>query len=233
MTFRLSAASLLLSLLVAGPLGGQNLSVDENAFRIYRGGEEVGREEFSIRQIGSTAPRRLVLRGEVDLTLDSGSIFLAPVMAVEGETMAVSTYRVKVTGAETTDASVNLSGNRYLTRVVSEAGEQLREYRAGPGSVLMDEDVVHHHYLLIPFLRDDQAVSLSVLSPRASRQERVTLSMVGEEEIRVGGILVQGARRFHLEGGEHPRDIWFDDQGRILRLEIPSLEYVAEREDLT
>jgi hypothetical protein len=57
-------------------------------------------------------------------------------------------------------------------------------------------------------------------------------SLVGEEEIRVGGILVQNARRFHLAGGEHPRDVWFDDQGRVLRLEVPSLGYVAERESL-
>lgn len=61
----------------------------------------------------------------------------------------------------------------------------------------------------------------------------MTLSFVGEEEIRVGGVLFQGARRFHLEGGVHSRDIWFDDQGRILRLEVPSLGYVAERESLT
>jgi hypothetical protein len=214
-------------------LESQNLSVDENAFRIYVNGEEVGREDFSIRQIGSGVPRRLILRGEVDLNLESGATFLAPVMAVEGEAMEVSTYQVKVTGPEQADVSVNVSGNRYLTRVVSDDGEQLREFRAGPGSVLMDEGVVHHHYLLGPFLREDQSVSLSVLSPRAFRQERVTLSFVGEEEIRVGGILFQGARRFHLEGGEHARDIWFDDQGRILRLEIPSLGYVAEREHLT
>lgn len=233
MTARFLGPLLLFLLFPAMTAEGQNLSVDENAFRIYLNGEEAGREEFSIRQIGSGVPRRLVLRGTIELDLESGGIFLAPAMAVQGDALAVSTYTVKVTGAETTDVRVEVSGNRYLSRVISEAGEQLREYRAGPGSLLMDEGVAHHHYLLGPFLEDGQSVSLSVLSPRASRQVRMTLSLVGEEEIRVGGILFQGARRFHLEGGAQPRDIWFDDQGRILRLEIPSLGYVAERESLT
>ena len=61
----------------------------------------------------------------------------------------------------------------------------------------------------------------------------MTLSFVGEEEIHVGGLLVSDARRYHLEGGDHPRDIWFDTQGRILRLEIPTQGLVAERESLT
>ncbi len=224
---------LLILLFLPGRGTGQSLAVDENAFRIYLNGQEIGREEFSIRQIGSAAPRRLILRGTVDLNDQSGPVLLAPAMAVQGNEMGVSTYHVKVTGAETTDVSVNVSGNRYLLRVVSEAEERLREYRAGPGSVLLEEGVVHHHYLLGPLLQNDRVVSLSVLSPRAARQERMTLSFVGEEEIRVGGVLFQGARRFHLEGGVHSRDIWFDDQGRILRLEIPSLGYVAERESLS
>ncbi len=217
---------------IPAQLAAQNLAVDENAFRIYLDGREAGREEFSIRQIGSGAPRRLILQGDVEMTLESGVLYLAPAMAVEGDSMSVSTYQVKVTGSETTDVVVNVSGNRYLSRVVSESGEQLREYRAGPGSILLDEGVAHHHYLLRPFLEEGRAVSLSVLSPRQSRQERMTLSMVGEEEIRVGGVLIQDVRRFHLAGGDHPRDIWFDDQGRILRLEIPALGYVAERETL-
>jgi len=217
------------------PLGaaGQSVAVDENAFRIYLNGEEVGREEFSIRQIGPRQQRRLILNGTVVLELESGNLNLAPVMDVQGETLDVTTYQIKVTGTETTDIFVNVTKNRYLARIVSASGEQLREFRAGPGSVLLDDGVVHHHYLLSPFLENGPAVSLSVLSPRGGHQNRMTLSLVGQEEIRVGGILVPDARRFHLEGGDSPRDIWFDSQGRILRLEIPSQAYVAERESLS
>jgi hypothetical protein len=193
----------------------------------------VGTEEFSIRQIGPAGQRRLILRGTVELDLPDGSINLAPAMDAQGESLGVSDYQIRVSGSEATDIFVTVSGNRFLARIVSEAGERLREFRAGSGSVLIDEGVVHHHYLLTPYLDDGSAVSLTVLSPRAGRQDRMTLSLVGEEEIRVGGILVPGVRRFHLEGGDRSRDIWFDSQGRILRVEVPSQGLIAERESLT
>ena len=59
----------------------------------------------------------------------------------------------------------------------------------------------------------------------------MAFALVGEEEVRVGTNLIQG-RHFRLEGGEASRDLWFDAQGRILRVEIPSRGYTAERESL-
>ena len=233
MNIRLLAPALFFLALYPSRIHCQNVSVDENTFRIYLDGKVVGHEEFSIRRIGPGGQQRIILRGTVELNLSEGTLNLAPAMDVQGETLGVSDYQIKVSGTETTDIFVSVSGNRYLARVVSSEGEQLREFRAGPGSVLLDEGVVHHHYLLNPFLDDESAVSLTVLIPRAGRQERMTLSLVGEEEIRVGGVLVPDTRRFHLEGGDHSRDIWFDSQGRILRMEIPSQGYLAERESLT
>jgi len=233
MTRRLLASTLFILALSPSQIQSQNVAMDENAFRIYLDGEVMGREEFSIRQTGPGNQQRIILRGSVELEMPEGTLTLAPLMAVQGETLGVSDYQIKVSGIETTDIYVTVSDNRYLARIISSSGEQLREFRAGPGSVLLDEGVVHHHYLLNPFLETGSAVSLTILSPRGGRQERMTLSLVGEEEIRVGGVLVSDARRFHLEGGEHPRDIWFDSQGRILRVEIPSKGYLAERESLT
>lgn len=225
-------AAAFLALIPARALS-QNVSVDENVFRIFLNGDAVGREEFSIRQIGPLGQRRIILHGSVQLDLPDGRLNLVPAMDAQGGSLGISTYQIKASGTEATDIFVTVSGNRFLARTVSSAGEQLREFRAGPGSVLLDEGVVHHHYLLNPFLEAEAAVSLTVLIPRQGRQERMTLTLVGEEEIRVGGVLVPDARRFHLGGGEHPRDIWFDNQGRILRLEIPSQGILAERETMT
>jgi hypothetical protein len=227
------APAILLWASIHSPVAGQSVSVDENTFRLYRNGEPVGTEEFSIRQIGPAGENRIILRGAVEMDLPDGAINLAPAMDAQGETLAVSDYQVRVTGSETTGIFVTTSGNRFLARIVSESGEQLREFRAGSGSVLLDEGIVHHHHLLTPYLEETSAVSLTVLSPRGGRQDRMTLSLVGEEEIRVGGVLVSGVRHFHLEGGDRSRDIWFDDQGRILRLEIPSRGFIAERESVS
>lgn len=232
MSARMSAAAVLLVLLVSYPIQAQNVSLDEGAFSLYLHGQRVGREEFSIRRAGVGAQARVILRGAVNLDLPSGRLNLAPAMDASGGELEVSAYQIKVSGSETTEIFASLSGRRYLVRVVSSLGEQLREFRAGPGSVLLDEDVAHHHYLLTPFLEDGSAVSLTILTPRAQSQLRMTLSLVGREEVRVGQDLWQ-ARRFRLDGGEGARDIWFDEQGRILRIEIPSKGYLAERESLS
>jgi hypothetical protein len=226
-------SALLFLALAPAVADAQNVSVDESAFRIYRNGEPVGKEEFSIRRIGRGVEQRLILHGTVDLSGPEGNITLAPAMGVRAGSLSVLDYQIKVAGAETTDIFVTVSGNRFLARTLSSEGEQLREFRAGSGSVLLDEGVVHHHYLLAAFIEGEATVSVNVLTPRAGTQQRMTLSFEGEEEIRIGGSLVPGARRFHLEGGDASRDIWLDDQGRILRLEIPSQGYLAERESIS
>jgi hypothetical protein len=233
MTARLLFPAMILLAFPPTVVMGQNVSVDQNAFQIYVNGDLIGREDFSIRQIGPRGQQRITLRGAVEMEEAGGPLHLAPAMEADGETLGVSSYQIKVSGTETTDIFVRVAENRYLARIVSSSGEQLREFRAGPGSVLLDEGVVHHHYLLGSFLEVESTVSLTVLIPRAGRQQRMTLSLIGEEEIRVGGILVPNARRYHLEGGDESRDIWFDDQGRILRLEIPSRSFIAERESVT
>ena len=232
MNLKRLAPVVLLSALFPGSAQGQNLSVDEGSFRIYEQGQPIGTETFSIRQIGPGGQQRVILRGTVDLNLPGGAVTLAPAMDVQGSTLAISDYQVKVAGAETTDIFVSVSGNRFLVRTLSAAGEELREFRAGPGSVLLDDGIVHHHYLLGPYLDSASPVSLTMLSPRAGRQNRMTLTLVGQEEIRIGDMLVPDARRYRLAGSEGTRDIWFDGQGRILRLEIPSQDYLAERVDL-
>jgi hypothetical protein len=189
----------------------------------------VGSEEFSISRSGMGDQARVILRGSVEMDTVEGELAMAPAMDARGSDLGVSTYQIKVTGSENTEIYVGLSGSRYQSRVISEAGERLREFRAGPGSVLLDDGVAHQHYLLTPFLDEASAVSITVLTPRAGRQLRMTLSYVGEEEVRVGDALFR-AKRFRVEGREGGRDVWFDDQGRVLRVEVPSTGYLAERD---
>jgi len=227
----LKAVTASLFFLLPGAVSGQNVSVDEGAFRITVDGEIVGREEFSIRRVGTGEQARIILRATVEMDLPAGRRRLVPAMEAAGGDMGVTAYQMKVTGAQPSEVYVSRSGRRYLAKVISAQGEEVREFRAGPGSVLLDRYVAHQHHLLVPFLNGPAAVSLTVLAPEAGEQIRMTLSSEGEEEVRVGTDLVQG-RHYRLEGGGTSRDIWFDQQGRILRVEDPSRGYVAERESL-
>ncbi len=214
------------------PARGQNVSLDEATMQVYREGALVGREEFSIRRVGSGGQARVILRGTVTTDTPDGRLALSPMMDTEGADLLLSGYQIDVSGPQTTAISVTRSGNRFLMRAISSSGERLREFRAGPGSILLDEGVAHHYFLLTPYLETSSPVSLTVLVPRTGNQVRMTLTRVGEEEIRVGDRLVD-AQHFRLEGGGDVREVWFDGQERILRVEIPSMEYVAERESLS
>jgi hypothetical protein len=214
-----------------GSLSGQNVSVDEGAFRIAINGEIVGREDFSIRRVGVGEAARIILRATVELDLPEGRRNLVPAMRAGGGDVGVMDYQMKISGSQVSEVYVSRSGSRFLAKVISARGEDVREFRAGPGSVLMDRHVAHQHHLLLPFLDGPDAVSLTVLAPEEGQQFRMTLSSVGEEEVRVGTELVRG-RHFRLEGEDGSRDIWFDEQGRILRVENANRGYVAERESL-
>jgi len=212
-------------------LVGQNVSVDEGVFRVTLNGEIVGREDFSIRRVGMGSEARVILRATVEIDLPGGRRSLAPAMEATGGDLSVTAYQMKISGAETAEIYVSRAGRRFLAKIISPRGEEVREYRAGPGSIILDRDVAHQHHLLVPFLDDPGSVSLTVLSPETGEQVRMTFALVGEEEVRVGTNLIQG-RHFRLEGGEASRDLWFDAQGRILKVEIPSRGYTAERESL-
>lgn len=230
MPFKPQTLALLLSL-IPSPSAGQNVVVDENVFRIILQGEIVGREEFSIRRVGVGRDARVILRGSVELDLPEGRRNLAPAMEASGEDLSPTAYQLKVSGTQPLEVYVSRSERRFLAKVLSSEGEQVREFRAGPGSILLDDLIAHQHHLLVPYLGQDSAVSLTVLSPQTGKQVRMTLRQLGIEEVRVGTELVQGSH-FRLEGGEESREIWFDGQGRILRVAVPSLGYVAERESL-
>jgi hypothetical protein len=223
-------AALFISFLPA-TVSAQFRSIDEAAFRISIQGEVVGREEFSIRQAGTGNQTQMILRGTVDLDLPEGSLRLAPILAVDGGNRGVSTYQIKVAGMETTEITVRVAGGRYLAKILSDRGEELREFRAGSGSVILDQDVAHQYFLLTPFLDETTGVSLTVLTPREGRQRRMSLTFVGEDQVPVG-MQHLDARHFRLDGGGGARDVWFDEQWRILRVEIPSRGYVAEREKM-
>jgi hypothetical protein len=220
-------------LLASGHWGllAQNVALDEGAFRVSIDGQVVGREEFSIRRAGVGRQARVVLRGTVQLDAADGERSLAPALEAGGPELTVMAYQMKVSGSVTSDIYVSRVDQRFLAKVVSQEGEQLREFRAGPGSILLDHEVAHHFFLLTPYLEEESAVSLTILAPRAGRQTRMTLTQLGRQEIRVGARLVN-ARRYRLEAGDRASEVWYDDQGRVLRVEVPSVGYLADREIL-
>ncbi len=192
--------------------------IDEGTFAVTRGGDIIAREEFRITrtsagfQLTSTVsypPRRtrVVVTSTLTLGLDSlPTVF-------ESQTEAGG-YRVVA----------QFGPRRLVFRTESERGESAREYPAAPRSFVVSDSVFA--FYAIPPRRVSGTVRLTW--PREDRRTDFELTT------RDGGTPVIDGRSTHvtvvvLSSGADRRECWFDDAGRLVKVEIPSTGIVAER----
>lgn len=226
---RILAALLALSALSALPLAAQEGNVDQGTFRVYVDGREVGTEEFTITQAGSGASGVTLATGRVDLRLANGALRLQPRLRAQGVALDPAQYQVDVSGDAPQRIVGNIGSGKVSARIVTASGEQLREYVATAGAVVLDDAVAHHYYFLAQRLH---AGRVPVIIPRESRQVMATVTNRGEETVQVGGHAV---RLFHLvvqpQGGTEA-DVWVDALNRVIKVEIPARQYLAVRTEL-
>jgi hypothetical protein len=235
MAMRPALATLLVPLLAgfaaaggAEPPPTQTVTLDEGAFRLFLGGAEVGTETFTIRQNGTGASAVIIAQGRTVLTGARGGEEVTASLEVGGTTLRPAAYQVTVQGAEPQRIAGRVVGGRFSARIVSPAGEAMREYLAGEGAILVDEGVAHHYYFLARRL-DGGSVSVPIIIPRQSRQVAAQVTARGEETIAIDGRNVQ-ARRFNVAPAGLPvRHLWVDAQGRVLRVDIPDTGFRAVR----
>ena len=214
-------------LLAPLPLSAQ--AVDQGTFRVSVEGREVGTEEFSITQSGSGAVAVTMATGRVALRLPDGSLQLAPRLRAQGVGADPVQYQVDVSGDAPQRVVGTIGGGRVSAKIVTAAGEQLREYVASVGAVVLDEGVAHHYYFLAT---RTHAGRVPIIVPRENRQVMATVSSRGEESVQVGG---RSVRLFHLlvqpQGGAEA-NVWVDDLNRVIKVEIPGRRYLAVRTEL-
>ncbi len=228
-TFALATLALALGTLAMAPAPalGQTTVVDEGTFRLSVRGTPVGTETFAIRRSGSGPGATIVAQGRV--VLDSGEQTRS-LLQFEGPDLRPTAYQIEVTGPRTQSITGQASGNRFRATIVSTAGEQMREYLATDGAIILDEGVAHQYYFLLSVT--DGAGRVPVIVPRQSRQVPASVTDLGSEDITIDGRTAT-TRRFRVEPQGLPaRLVWADAQNRVLRLQIPDEDYVAERTSL-
>jgi len=207
---------------------GQRVVVDEGTFTIYRGGQQVGTEEFTIRREGLGPDATVFAHAVVKLDGPEGSTEMRPLLQTTLPDGGASNYQLSVTGAQTAEVSLALVGRRFVSLIRTQRGEEEREFLAGPDTRILEQDIAHQYY----FLRNQREGSITpAIEPRTRSRLRLRASGWSDEEIRIGVNRIQARRvTFSAEDGE--RDVWYDRQGRVVRVEVPSRAYVAERADL-
>ena len=221
-------ASLLLAIGTALGLSAQSVVVDQGTFSVSIGGEVIGTEDFSIRRAGLGRTAAYIASGAVTLSRDGESQELRPLLSTHAPEGAADGYQLKVTGMDASEVVLNLVGPRFVSNFRSAAGEEEREFSASAQTRIVEQFVAHHYYFLGNV---NEGAQVPVIEPRS----RLVMDLVAgpwvDEELPLGPNRVN-ARKVVFRSGEQERVVWFDRQGRVLRVEIPALQYVAERQDL-
>jgi hypothetical protein len=214
------AALALLACLAPGARG-QTVVLDHGTFRLSIAGREVGRDSFDIRRTGSGDEARVFAQGWVELEGRQ----LTTILETSGA-HAFTAYQATISGAERAEIRARLNGPRLEMTVVSPAGERTRELRARDGAVLLEQNVPHHYYFVGALARE--GASLPVMVPRVDDQAVAAVQSIVRESVTVAGRQLD-ARRLGLSSGGVETRMWIDAEGRVLRVEIPSTGFLAER----
>lgn len=227
-------AALLLVASFADPASGQGVVVDEGTFEVRLGGRVVGSEEFTIRRAGINRDDALFATATIDLRRNGSDQQIRSLLRATPESGlpkcegAEPCYQVDVDGPDAISLRLGVSGRRYVARIATSIGEEIREFPAAPNTRILESDVAHLYY----FLRDvREGEPAPVLTPRERSRATLTAGPWSSEPIRIGPNLVE-ARRVEFVAGDDRRVVWYDRLGRVLRVSVPGRDYLAERIDL-
>jgi len=227
-------ASLLLACLFGTLVGdptsahAQSVVVDEGTFSVSINGRPAGTETFAIRRSGLGDEGAVLAHGVVQVTLEGRESELRPVLQAVPTDGTTTEYEVKVTGPDALQGNLVLAGNRYVSRFLSGGGEEEREFLARPATHVLEMMVAHHYY----FLRATrEGASAAVIEPRTRQSLELVASAWTDAEIVLGRNTVP-SRRVTFGSGDQARTVWYDAQGRVLKVSVPALGYVAERTDV-
>ena len=194
---------------------------DAGTFTILAKDAVVGREEFTIRdgrgaaRDGFTVSWRRFSGDGVDpafiATLELGSDS-QPVTAQLAEAAAQRRILIQA------------SPRRVTVRAVTPTGESVREYRGGTPLWFADDSSAA--WFALPPRPGSQ--SITVVWPKNDRRETAALTDRGAEPTAIGS----ASQSFHhwvlgSETGE--RHLWYDDRGRLVKVEAPASGLVAVR----
>jgi len=225
MRLRLAVSAIALALCSLAPtiLPAQGRIIDEGTFSVTRAGV-AHTESFRITRIenGLIKATAQVVNGPQRVT----SILTVDSLGTP------TAYDVTVTekGARSVAVKAVAGGARLVAKTNDQHGdESMREYPLVAGqSLLVESGLLHQLYFAA---LGHKPGTIQVIDPRGARVSSATLSALGLEPVDVGGRSVTGTHYSLVSSGVR-RDFWVDQAGRLLRVEIPSEQLVAAREEL-
>ncbi len=233
---RLRAAVVAAAVLGVTGVGAQpqppGTRVDVGSFTVLVAGQPVGREQFSIQRVVGADDAVLELRAEAAQGERRSALRL------EADS-AGTPVRIALEERQGTEPTLRLGGQRVRGRLAtlsrSRTGEAAREYLLRPGAVVVEEDGVLLHVLLLPRtpMAEGEGITLPSLTPSANTQGTVRVVLEARSDTVVIAAARRAASRWRVvtAGGE-ARYLWADSERRLLRVTIPGRGIEARRDDV-
>ncbi len=203
--------------------------VDVGSFTILREGARVGREQFSLRHVGSAEGVAFELRAESAI----GDRRLATRLETDS---AGTPLRYSAEVREGTAVVLRLGGQRtrgrFATLARTDRGEAAREYLLPAGAVVLETEAFHQAAQLLLAGRGRSDFQVRALAPMENRERdiRVTLD-AATDTVTVAGVRLAATRWVVDDAGDR-RVLWSDADGRVLRVTVPARGLDAIRDDV-
>jgi hypothetical protein len=199
--------------------------VDEGSLTITVNGKTAGRENFRITATTRGEMTEYVARADVTY----GDRRITPELRTDPQGAVVDYQVTTRSGAVSESWKGAVARGRLNATIASGRGTAAREYIVPAGALILDDEIIHHHWFLVLRARDG---GMPVVVPRRGNvQATITMSTVGEETLPIGNHdLVATHLRATVSGAE-VHDIWVDRSGRLLKVALPSKGLVAVRDD--
>ncbi len=213
------AAGLLLGSMAAGRAQGPLL--DAGTFIISHRGTAVGRESFTLRSGRAGEPGGYTLSSSATYLKGDAQATLSPVVEWGSDSLPLQ-VQFDVFGDGQSRVYLRFGPRRVSVRLVRPGGESARELPAAGNELVVDDSVFALH-ALPPGRAAAQAIFARTGTRLAARLEDR-----GLDQTTLRGV-VHRLRHLVLTVGQQERHLWYDERGRLMRVDIPALELTAER----
>lgn len=209
----------------AAPAAGQSLVIDEGTLEVRRGDVVLARESFTVARTSADRHAGWRIAATVHYPADQPRVTLSPIVELGPDSLPrMVQFDARDRGEQRVLAEF---GRRRLTvRIISSSGESAREYPT-PRRPLVVDDSVLSLYAVPPGLAPGR---VRLTAPRQGVQSDYVLENRGLDETTLAG---RRQQLVHLvltsRSDDDARHLWYDQEGRLMKVEIPGRQLVAER----
>jgi len=203
---------------------------DHGVFILQVAGRQIGTENFEIRSRGGQVEARAEIQIHVTQNGKTFAFKTFPYLILNAALEPIA-YTWSQRGPQSSRISINFARSPVRVRYHTVNGRQdVRTFALPHGVVILDDNVIDQYELAARrYLRTPGGKqTFQAFTPQEALPGVITVSSLGVESLQLNGHK-QICQRLVLSTSLAQIDLWVDKQGRLLRMERASTQFVASR----